>query len=123
MRQRNAREKLDDAGGAPRNLLDRAAVAVADHRRHRATPPREMAEQIDKEGQVALLHRFSYSVRMKRPPVVRAGSCCFRRPRQCLARQHRADVVTADQRGEIVGVDRGIDGHQAAAGSEPTQGA
>src|SRR3546814_9073484 len=36
-----------------------------------------------------------------------------------LARYDRADIVAGDERGELVGIDVRVDGHQTAAGSNP----
>src|SRR3546814_15707708 len=52
MGQRNARQELDNAGGAVGDALDRRALAVVDHRRHRGAGARQMVEQVDAKGQV-----------------------------------------------------------------------
>src|SRR3546814_5866535 len=79
-----------------------------------------MVEQVDEKGQVVRLHPLFIEGKDKAPAGrFQQEIAVFDAFGYALARHDGADVIAGDERGERVGVDMGIDGHQAAAGSTP----
>src|SRR3546814_20339134 len=79
-----------------------------------------MVEQVDEKGQVVRLHPLFIEGKDKAPAGrFQQEIAVFDAFGYALARHDGADVIAGDERGERVGVDMGIDGHQAAAGSNP----
>src|SRR5690606_25206902 len=111
--QRDAGKELDNAGSAPRDLLDRRTAAVADHRGHRAALGSEMAKQVDEKGQLvgADAPRIEWQ---DETPVRRLHEeiAVLNAVGNALARLVGPDVVAGNESGQVVGADLGIDRHQ-----------